>query len=513
MKDGKSGLWMRPLDSTKAEPIPGTEGGGLPFWSPDSRFIGYFANFKIFKIDAAGGRPQALCDAPEISGATWNRDGVILFGGLEGVHRVSAQGGTSSLVTKVSPKEEGHRWPYFLPDGRHFVFLGDASTSEEHHIKVGSLDSTESQNLFNAISRIVYAQPGYLLYVNQGSLVALPFDATSLKVTGDPTTIAERIKDVGENHAFDFSVSEEGTLAYQSGTVNSQLTWFDRTGQKQSVVGEVSGRESVSLSPDGRQVATGLLDFDGRQSDIWLVDLTRNTSSRLTFDPAGEGTPIWSPDGQRIVFGSNRASGGRNIDLFEKASSGVGDEQPLLTTEGAKFATSWSHDGQLILFENWEPQAKAGIWVMTMADKQVRPLLQSKSFNQTQGQFSPDGHFIAYLSDESGRVEVFLQRYPTTSEKWSISSGGGLAPLWRADGKEIFYTSLDKIMSVDIKLGSKVETSLPRELFRSTISHSVLSYPYAVSPDGQRFLVASEVDINEVAPMTIVLNWTSALKK
>ena len=513
MKDGKWGLWMRPLDSTKAEPIPATEGGSSPFWSPDNRFIGYFSNSKLFKIDAAGGRPQALCDVSEDSGATWNRDGVILFGGPEGIHRVSAQGGATSLVTKVSPQEEAHRWPYFLPDGRHFVFLGDASTTEEHHIKLGSLDSNESQNLFGAVSRIVYASPGYLLYVNQGSLVALPFDATSLKVTGEPTSVAERIKDVGENHHFDFSVSEEGTLAYQSGTVNSQLTWFDRAGQKQSAVGDVVGRDSLALSPDGRIAATGLLDADGRQSDIWLVDLTRNTTSRLTFDPAGDGTPVWSPDGKRIVFGSNRASGGRDVDLWEQAASGVGDEQVLLKSASAKFPTSWSRDGQVILFENWEQQLKGAIWVMSTADRQARPLLQSKSFNQLQGQFSPDGHFIAYASDESGSMEIFLQRYPTTSEKWQISSGGGITPLWRADGHEIFYTSLDKMMSVEVKLGSKVETGLPRELFRSAISHHGLSYDYAVSPDGQRFLISNAVDVNEVAPMTIVLNWNAALKK
>jgi len=438
---------------------------------------------------------------------------VILFGGPEGIHRVSAQGGATSLVTKVSPQEEAHRWPYFLPDGHHFVFLGDASTTEEHHIKLGSLDSNESQNLFGAVSRIVYASPGYLLYVNQGSLVALPFDATSLKVTGEPTSVAERIKDVGENHHFDFSVSEEGTLAYQSGTVNSQLTWFDRAGQKQSAVGDVVGRDSLALSPDGRIAATGLLDADGRQSDIWLVDLTRNTTSRLTFDPAGDGTPVWSPDGKRIVFGSNRASGGRDVDLWEQAASGVGDEQVLLKSASAKFPTSWSRDGQVILFENWEQQLKGAIWVMSTADRQARPLLQSKSFNQLQGQFSPDGHFIAYASDESGSMEIFLQRYPTTSEKWQISSGGGITPLWRADGKEIFYTSLDKMMSVEVKLGSKVETGLPRELFRSAISHHGLSYDYAVSPDGQRFLISNAVDVNEVAPMTIVLNWNAALKK
>jgi hypothetical protein len=454
-----------------------------------------------------------LCDVGEYSGGAWNRDGVILFGGLEGLYRVSAQSGTPELATKVSPKEEAHRWPYFLPDGRRFVFLGDADTTEAHHIRVGSLDSQDSQILFGAISRVAFAQPGYLLYVNQGALVAVPFDTSSLKVTGDPVTVAERIAEVGDNHEFDFSVSEDGTLAYQTGSVASQFTWFDRTGKKSGVVGEPTAAEYVVLSPDGNSAAAGLLDADGRESDVWLYDLTRGTTSRLTFDTQGDGTPLWSPDGTRIVFGSNR-NGTGVVDLYEKAASGTGDEQVLLKSPSAKFATSWSRDGQFILFENWLPQSKGAVWILNMSGaREAKPLLQSNAFNQGTGQFSPDSHFIAYVSDESGRSEVYVQRFPLSSDKWQISTGGGQQPLWRGDGKEIFFITEDKkLMAVDIKTESKFESGIPRELFQGGMKTG-FAYSYAASADGQRFLMSAPVDAPARAPMTIVLNWTTSLKK
>jgi serine/threonine protein kinase len=511
--EGKHLLWVRPLDSLTAQPLAGTDGANTPFWSPDSRLIGYFANRKLFKIDASGGRPQVLCEVSEYSGGAWNRDGVILFGAPEGLHRVSSQGGTPELATKVSPKEEAHRWPSFLPDSRHFVFLADADTTENHHIRVGSLDSQDSQILFGAISRVAFAQPGYLLYVNQGTLVAVPFDASTLKVTGDPVTVAERIADVGDNHEFDFSVSEEGTLAYQTGSVASQFTWFDRTGKKLGIVGEPAGSDYVALSPDGNTAAAGLLDADGRQSDIWLYDLTRGATSRLTFDPQGDGTPLWSPDGTRIVFGSNRAGTGV-IDLYEKAASGAGDEQVLFKSLSAKFATSWSRDGQFILFENWLLQAKGAIWILSASgNHEAKPLLQSTAFNQGQAKFSPDAHFIAYVSDESGRMEVYVQRFPLSSDKWQISTGGGLQPLWRGDGKELFFITEDKkLMAADVKTEGKFESGIPRELFQGNMKTG-FAYSYAATADGQRFLMSAPIDAPTAAPMTIVLNWTTGLKR
>ena len=512
--DGKRLLWVRPLESLTAQPLTGTDGAISPFWSPDSRFIGYFANGKLFKIDAAGGRPQALCDVGENRGGAWNRDGVILFAGLEGLYRVSAQGGAPTLATKIDPKEEAHRWPYFLPDGRHFVFLADAETTENHHIRLGSLDSQESQILFGAVSRIAYVPPGYLLYVSQGALVATPFDARALKVTGDPATIAEHIAEVGDNHEFDFSASDDGVLAYQSGSPNSQLTWFDRAGKKLNSVGEPANYATFSLSPDERRAAVSLLDADGRVADLWILDLMRGSISRLTFDPSSEGWGVWSPDGNNIVYNSNRLGDG-HVHLYEKAASGTGDDQLLLQSASDKYPTSWSRDGQFILFVNWPLRAKAGIWLLPLTgERQPRALLQTAAFDQTGGQFSPDGRFVAYMSNESGRTEVYVRPFPLSDDKWRISSGGGQLPSWRADGKELFYvTDEGRLMSAEIRFSGKFENGVPQQLFQTNIKNSGGGLCYGAAADGQRFLVNTFVEGDNPAPMTIVLNWTNDLKR
>jgi serine/threonine protein kinase/Tol biopolymer transport system component len=511
--DGKRLLWVRQLESLTAQPLTGTDGAVSPFWSPDSRFIGYFANGKLFKVDAAGGRPLALCDVDESRGGAWNRDGVILFAGSKGLHRVPAQGGTPTLATRIDPKEEAHRWPYFLPDGRHFVFLADAGTLENHHIRLGSLDSQETQILFGAVTRIVYAPPGYLLYVNQGALVAQSFDADKLRVTGDPVTLAERVAEVGDNHEFDFSVSDNGVLAYQSGTSNTELVWFDRTGKKLGLFGEPDTYASLAISPDGSRAAAGMLDADGRHSDVWLLELSRGTKSRLTFDPQSDGAPVWSPDGSRIIFYSNRAPHG-HANLYLTSASATGDDQVLLASDADDIPTSWSRDGQSILFMRIASTTHLGVWLLPMSgDRQPRPLLQSAAFDQGAAVFSPNGRFIAYTSNESGRPEVYVQTFPLSGEKWTVSSGGGFLPLWRDDGKELFYvTENGKIMSAEIRIGAKFESGVPQQLFQVSIKFKD-DCPYAVSPDGARFLVSTVGEASNPAPMTIVLNWMNDLKR
>jgi serine/threonine protein kinase/Tol biopolymer transport system component len=510
--DGKRLLWLRPLDSLTAQPLASTEGAGAPFWSPDSRFIGYFANGKLYKIDAGGGRPQALCAVHEDRGGAWNRDGVILFADAEGLYRVSAQGGTPVLATKVQPKEEAHRWPYFLPDGRHFVFLADAQTTENHHIRVGSLDSQDTQILFSAVTRIVYSAPGYLLYVSQGALVAQAFDAGKLKITGEPMTIAEHVTVVGDNHDFDFSVSDNGVLAYQTGSTMSQLVWFDRAGKKLGTVGEADSYASFALSADGQRAAVGLLDADGRQSDVWLLDLSRGTKSRLTFDPQSEGDPFWSPDGTKIVFTSNRGTDG-HIHLYTTSMNGAGDDQVLLRENYDDIPTSWSPDGQSILFMRSGPETRGGIWQLLLSGaKEAKPLLQSSAFEQILASFSPNGRFIAYASNESGRFEVYVQTFPPGT-KSPISSGGGVFALWRADGKELFFLTGDgRVMAAQIKSDNPFQSDVPEQLFQTNIKFA-LGYPYAVSPDGSRFLINTPAEGNNPAPMTLVLNWTALLRQ
>jgi serine/threonine protein kinase len=509
--DGKRLLWIRPLDSLTAQPLAGTEGAMSPFWSPDGRFIGYFANGKLHKIDASGGRPQSLCDVHEDRGGAWNRDGVILFADSAGLYRVSAQGGTPVLATKVDAKEEAHRWPCFLPDGRHFVFLADAQTTENHHIRVGSLDSQETQILFSAVTRIAYAPPGYLLYVSQGALVAQPFDTGKLKITGEPMTVAEHVTTVGDNHEFDFSVSDNGVLAYQSGSSASQLAWFDRSGRKLATVGEPDNYASIALSRDGQRAAAGLLDADGRQSDIWLIDLSRGSKSRLTFDPQSDGDPVWSPDGSRILFSSNRKGDG-HVHLYTTSVSGAGDDQLLLAADADDVPSGWSRDGQNILFMRFTSHTHVGVWLRSLSgEAQAMPLMQSAAFGQFLASFSPNGRFVAYTSNESGRNEVYVQTFPP-GNKSTISSGGGLLPLWRSDGKELFYVTEDgRVMSAQIKSEGPFEIDVPQQLFQANIKFAP-GYPCAVTPDGSRFLINTPAEANNPAPMTVVLNWTAVLK-
>jgi eukaryotic-like serine/threonine-protein kinase len=511
--EGKAFLWVRPLSSLVAQQLEGTEGATCPFWSPDGRFIGYFANQKLMKVDVTGGRPQVICDILENRGGAWNSDGTIIFAGTDGIYRIPAQGGTPTLVTKLYPKEEAHRWPSFLPDGRHFVFLADAETTEDHNIRIGSLDSSESEILFGAVSRILYAAPGYLVYVNQGSLVARGFDPGTQKVVGEPLTIVPNVAEIGGNHEYDFSISDNGVLAYQSGTSKSQLTWFDREGKKLDVIGEPGSYAAVVLSNDERRAVTSLMDADGRVADIWVIDLSRKSLYKLTFEPASEGDPVWSPDDTRIVFSSNRVGSG-TVDIYQKSAGGAGDDELLFKSASAKFPTSWSPDGQLVMFENWGLKTKAGLWVLSLPDRQVKELFQNTAYDYFQGQISPDGRFVAYTSNESARDEVYVQPITANGEKWRISSNGGSSATWRKDGKELFYITNDgKVMSVEIKSSQTFEIGVPRQLFQAAIKDLHHGLCYSASKDGQRFLVNTYVETNNPAPMTVVLNWTNDLKK
>ena len=509
--EGKRELWVRPLAADTPQVLAGTEDAETPFWSADSRSLGFFANGKLFKVDAARGRPQALCDVRDVAGGTWNRDGVIVFSGTEGLYRVSAQGGTPELATKVDPKEEAHRWPFFLPDGRHFVFLADAQTTENHHIRLGSLDSQETQILFGAVTRVVYAPPGYLLYVNQGALVAHPFDAKSLKVTGDPITVAEHIAEVGFNHDFDFSVSDNGVLAYQIGGTKSQLAWFDRTGKKLESVGAADNYATLALSPDGARAVAGLLDTDGRQADVWIIDLSRGTKSRLTFDPQSDGDPTWSPDGKRIMFTSNRTNDG-HIHLYETSANTTADNQLLLRSDADDIPMSWSPDSTSVLFLRFKTTARATVWLLSVADRQAKPLLESQAFDYGSAEFSPNGRFIAYDSNESGRNEVYVQTFPPSGQKWVISNGGGSLPLWRRDGKELFYLTQDgKVMSAEMKSDSTFDSVVTKQLFQTQFKRAP-GIPYAVTNDGSRFLINTPAEANTATPLVVVLNWTATLK-
>ena len=518
--DGKRLLWVRSLDALTAQALTGTEGASFPFWSPDSRFIGFFADGKLKKIEASGGPALTLCEAPQGRGGTWNRDGMIVFApnSAGALQQVSASGGVSSAVTKLDEVrgEVNHRWPSFLPDSRHFLYLGRTvpfGESETNAIYVGSLESKESKLLFPANSNVVYAQ-GYLLFVRENTLMAQPFDAKRLATMGDAFPVAEQIQYEANLTRGVFAVSENGVLAYQTGDVGrgSQLTWFDRTGKQVGALGDPAPYGDLKLSPDGKRVAAEIRELQFGHRDLWLYDVARGTRTRFTFDPSGAGFAAWSADGSHTIFASNRQG---HSDIYQKASNGVGSEEVLLQDNLNKINPSCSSDGRFLLFSIVAPKTgHRDLWVLPLSgDRKPFPFLQS-GFGSGFGQFSPDGNWVAYSSTESGRPEIYVAPFPGPGSKRQISTAGGLFPRWRADGKEIFYLAPDnKFIAAEVNPhGATLEVGAVLPLFEVRPSLSD-GYPYDVTADGQRFLVNTVVEQKASAPITLVINWTADLKK
>jgi serine/threonine protein kinase/Tol biopolymer transport system component len=519
--EGKVLLWVRAFDSLMAHPLAGTEEAAYPFWSPDSRFIGFFSGGKLRKMEATGGPVQTLCDAPEPRGGTWNADGVILFAPkvADALYRVPAAGGTPVPVTTLdrSRKEDSHYHPQFLPDGRHFLYHAYNPQRENTGIYVGSLDSKETKLLLNTDVSAEYAPPGYLLFLRERTLMAQSFDADRLELRGEPFPVAERVDrlGVGVRYAL-FSVSQTGVLAYQSGSSsNTQLTWFDREGKQLGTVGPTAGYNVPWLSPDEKRVAVVRPEPRGENSDIWLIELSRGTLTRFTFDPAGDFNPVWSPDGSRIAFSSDRDG---IMNLYQRAASGAGNDEALLKSDHTKIPNDWSADGRFILYQDLNPETNFDLWVLPLqGDQKPFPFLQTDAAER-QGRFSPDGRWIAYASNESGTWQVYAQSFPASGGKWQISTNGGAQPQWRGDGKELFYLSPDrKLMAVDVKGdGRTLDAGVPKELFELRLQTVGLPGPrnfYVAAEDGKRFLVNSAAEERISTPMTVVLNWTADLKR
>ncbi len=520
-------LWVRPFDASASQPLAGTEGAYCPFWSPDSRFLGFFAEGKLKKIAASGGPPQTLCDAPTGRGATWNRNGVILFAPSEGgpIHRVAASGGAASPATQLdqSSAEYNHFWPFSLPDGRHFLYSsyrGRAARDQTFGLHLGSLDSKDRRLLLHARTNAAYApsspgsSQGHLFFSKGNTLLARPFDAERLQFTGEDFPVAEQVQVFPAAQSASFSVSENGILAYRSSARGnlSQLLWFDRGGRELESVGAAADYYHPQLSHDGRRVAVMLNDPQTNDTDIWVYDLTRRVSTRLTFGPAVNLFPIWSPDDSRIVFASNRKG---FHDLYQKMASGTGEDELLLSsTTSYKFPTDWSPDSRLIALHSTDTASKTGsdIWVFSVADRQATFL--TTPFHEGSPQFSPDGRWIAYVSTESGKREVYVRPFPDPSGKWRISSAGGSYPRWRRDGKELFYVAPDKtLMAVEITSGSGFAAGVPKPLFRTQMKWLDIGFQYDVSPDGKRFLINTLAEEEKAEAITVVQNWTAGLKK
>jgi serine/threonine protein kinase len=544
-EDRRVQLWVRSLDQAIAQPLPGTDGATSPFWSPDSRSIGFYAQGKLKRVDASGGPPLTLTDALPAGGGsgggTWNRDDVILFSPRagSGLFRVSASGGASSAVTTLDPAsgERGHVFPVFLPDGRHFLYVSrgtQSSPTAVGGVYAGQLDSTERKRMFAGGANTIYAM-GSLLFLRDATLMTQRFDAERLELAGDPVPVAENIDLGGLTGTFGaFSASDTGLLAYQvrGGDLRSQLTWFDRAGKQLAVVGEPADQIGVQLSTNATKLVVSVLDPATRARDLWVHDLTRdNLRTRFTFDPADDLYAAWSPDDTQLIFSSGRKG---TLDLYQKSSTGSGSESPILADSmNNKYPGSWSADGRFVLFHIGNANSQTGndLWVLPLfGDRKAVPILQAPS-NQQEGHVSPDGRWIAYQSNESGRNEIYVMPFAAATAaasggtnnaggKWQVSSAGGALAIWRRDGRELFFLSPDnKLMAVTVNgQGSAFEIGAVRTLFEvRPRSGAYLGYGsgnvYGVSPDGQRFLVNTALAGQETAPITLVVNWPAALKK
>jgi eukaryotic-like serine/threonine-protein kinase len=512
--DGKRYLYVRELGSMTEQRLNGTEDVTTPFWSPDSRSIAFFTNDKLKKVDIGGGPVQVLCNAPQRGiGGAWNRDGVILFGGItKGIQRVSAAGGEASelLPLDESRKETGQTFPSFLPDGRHFFYRGISGSNSE--IFVASIDGKERKSVLKNNSNVAYIAPGYLLFARETTLMAQGFDASKLQLTGDPVPVVENVNFSSITNGSRFSISENGTMVYLKGSGSvRQLTWFDRQGKVISSVGSPGDFSDIVLSPDGKKAAVQRIVDNN--SDIWVIDVERGLPTRFTFNAAIEDDPAWSSDGSRLIFTSDRDGGTRKI--YRKIASGAGNEELLsdaVRSIGA--GIDWSPDGNNVLYIGLGEKTGNDLWVLPLTgDAKPYPLLQSE-FGEDKGHFSPDGRFFAYVSNESGRPEVYVQSFPPAGGKWQISTGGGSQPHWRRDGKELFYIAADrKLMAVAVKLDGGFESGAPAALFLTQVSSVTDPNRYDVTADGQRFLINSPVEETSKTPINVILNWTSTLKK
>lgn len=502
-----SSLFVRPVASPTFLRLGGTDDASLPFWSPDSKTIAYAAGGRLKRVAASGGAPKDIGEAPGFAGGAWNRDGVIVFGSATGLFRVSAEGGKPEAITNVEKEETGHFWPSFLPDGRRFVYLAWAKEAGSRAVFAGALGSKDKSRVTTAESNAVYAAPGYLVFHREATLFAQPFDADTLALEGEPVHIADQLVFSGANGRGHFDVSQNGVLLYfQSGGAgagggtagraqipaqNVVFGWSDRTGKQLGPAGEQGAYGDIDLSPDGRFIAVTRQDT-APGADIWVIDWERaGVPTRLTLDPADDINPVWSPTGDRIAFTTYRKG---NADVYVKNANGVGAETPLLESSSNEFVEDWSKDGKYIAYKLGQ-DAFEDLYVLPLSGDDKKPIpVVTGPFRKDEPQFSYDGKWLAYTSNESGGTfEVYVISFPALDQKLRISAiGGGGQPRWRKDGREIYYKAPDdSVMAVEIKPGPRIEAGIPRRLFgvpSMQSSRDPIRHQWSVRPDGQRFL-------------------------
>ncbi|MBI2682145.1 MAG: protein kinase [Acidobacteriales bacterium] len=511
--EGQRAIWLRPLDSTEAKPVAGTDEGYAPFWSPDGRYLAYFTQGKLKRIAVNGGAPEVICDADDVRGGTWGTKDVILFAPsrFSPIYSVPANGGTPTPVTELGTSLS-HRWPHFLPDGDHFLFLSTptGSASTDSRVMLGSVKDKTQKIILDSPFNVEFSA-GNLFFVRDGTLNAQPFDFKTGTISGEAVPIANGIQvDSLYSHAL-FSISSSGMLVFAPGSVSglAQLTWYDRKGKELGFLGEGGLFIEIAISADDSKVAA--VEFKRSNIDLWIYELARGVHTRLTTVGANR-YPIWSPDGNFLVYGSSNQN--KALRIFRKAVNGDSPPEQIADLKEGLIPTSWSHDGRFIAFTNSTPfeDSKQDILTMSMeGDHKLTPFMRTP-FNERAARFSPDGKWVAYSSDESGRYEVYQAPFPGGGRKWQVSNAGGSQPLWSKNGTELYYFAPDNtIMAVSVSsAGAEPRFGVPTALFKAPPRNFNVSI-YDVTRDG-KFLISSAPD-ESTAPLTLISNWPTLLQK
>jgi Tol biopolymer transport system component len=494
-------VWIRDVGSSAARPLAGTNEGSLPFWSPDGGSIGFFTPTQLLRVSADGGSPDLVANVTDAFGGTWAGDGSIVFASDRTVSRVQASGGA---VTKVA--EEPNRFPRFpamLPDGRRFLFtlIGGSAPAG---LYAGSLDGDAPRRVLEGVySNAVYAPPGWILYVKEGALRAQRVDAETLVPSGDPVRLAERVQYIPDDQFAFFSVTGDA-LVFIAGEEagKTELAWVSRDGRDLEVVGAPAMYYSPRLSSDGKRLAVDISELQTASGDIWILDLQRGASSRLSHDPANESSPVWTPDDRAVIFYSEK----KGQNLYQRSASGIGTEDAVLEDDKVKRALDVSPDGRWLAYG----VDQKDVWLLDRPSGKTKAYLASP-FLDNALQFSPDGKRVAYTSDESGQNEVYVVDFPESSAKWIVSRGGGVQPAWSNDGRELYYLSKEQqLMAVPIATGPSFDAGTPVALFDAPVREGYLFRQYCVSADGSRFLLNRRIEEKASRPMTLVQNWAGS---
>jgi Tol biopolymer transport system component len=519
-------LWLRAINDTgEGRALPGTENGSLPFWSPDGRSVGFFADAKLKRIDIEGNLVQVLCDVQVPRGGTWNQDGVILFAPqTTAIYQIPANGGTARQATELNATrgEQSHRWPVFLADGKHFLFF----VRSEHHPEVagiyaGSLDSKDHHLVVKATMGHAFEAHETLVYVRDGAVVTQRFDEEKLTTVGEPVTLPDRVAFNPINASALFGVSPAGVMVYYPATTGGALAlaWYDRDGKRDSLD---SGNflQSMALSPDGTQVAISILNSDGMNSDIWNLDLARGTKIRLTSGPGIKGGPVWQPDGQFVLFSAGFTGSPIQINRIKGDGSGT-SEIVLKSDDSVDSPRSVCREGNFLAFSRY-PVVPVGVnlgrtaaWILPLTgDRKPFPLIHSE-FGNLLPAFSPDCKWVAYVSVETGQREVYVTHFPDASRRYRVSTQGGTLPRWRGDGRELFYAARNSILAVSVdEKPDSISLGAPHTII-SAANYAAAGPAnfYDVTANGQRFLMTEANSPKGPVPLTLVTNWDATLKK